>query len=165
MRKVFRSAAAVLASLGALTLVPATAQAADYQVYKQTLPGDPECQPNSQCNDNFARVSQGQVLRIDHLSCYLSHKEGVSVGVLQLVVQGPAASGNKALFVVTPNLVLQSKVNVDGVTYFNWVSNDTIRAVAKAGQRFQVYAQVRKGTNGSLGTVENLACGISGTVN
>lgn len=162
---VFRGALAMFAGLGALLLLPAAAQAAHYQVYKDALRGDAECKADSQCNLNFARVPAGKVLSIDNLSCFLRHKQGVGLFALQLVVQGPEASGNKRIFALTPNLQLQSTVNVSGENQNIWAVTDTIGAVATAGQRFQVYAIVRKGTAGTVGSVEQLSCGISGTLN
>jgi hypothetical protein len=159
--KAFRSAVAMLAGLGGLLLMPAAAQAADYQVYKDAFKGDAKCAANAQCIIDFATVPAGQKLTITNLSCYLSHKEGVGLAALQLVVQ---KANFDRVFAVTPNLQLQSKVAVGDQQYFVWVSNDTIKAVTKAGQHVRVYAEVHKGTDGSVGTVEQLACGISGTL-
>lgn len=156
---IFRSAAAMLAGLGALLLAPAAAQAADYQVYR-----DGNCPANFGCSIDFARVPAGKTLRIDHVSCYLRFDfDGVELVAAQLVLLN--ANGSRA-FAVTPSLLKQDDPQIAGDTEEEvFVSNDTIRAVARPGQRFRAYAVVHKDSDGTPGTVSQLSCGISGTLN
>lgn len=157
MTTAFRAAVAMFAGLGALLLAAAAANAADYQVYK-----DVRCTTFTECGINFDAVPSGKTLRIDNVSCYLRHLDTYDVGAAQLVVV--RADGSRA-FAITVTLRNQSRVNLGGSTYYVYVSNDTIRAVAQAGQRFRAYAQVYQSESGTLGKVAQLACGISGTLN
>lgn len=150
-----RRPVALFVALGALLLAPA-AVAEDYQVYK-----DANCGQNAECGINFAKVPAGQTLTIENLSCYLRYANDSSVGAMQLVLVNSDGSRD---FAVTPNLHFQDspKPGENASLQIVHVSNDTMRVVAKPDQFFRAYAQVYRSSNGSLGTVLQLSCGISG---
>lgn len=155
---VFRNALTVLAGCGALMLLPTAGQAADYQVYK-----DANCAPNAQCGINFAKVQAGKKLSIDNVSCYLRFGISDEVFAAQVVVVNQ--NGGSRAFAMTPSLRSQDTPMVDAETETQvFVSNDTIRAVAKPNQFFRIYAQVHTPT-GAIGTISQWSCGISGTLN
>ena len=153
--RVFRAAAAMLAGLGALLLASAAAQAADYQHYR-----DGVCPSSGQCVIDFPVVPAGKTVRLDNLSCYLRFASGLSVGAAQLVLVN--ANGSRS-FATTPNLRTQDIAQIGANEQYVFVSNDTIRAAARPGQRFRAYAQVYNEA-GTLGRVVQFSCGISGTV-
>jgi hypothetical protein len=153
----FRASAAMFAGLGALLLSTAAAQAADYQVYR-----DGVCTPNAECAIDFDVVPAGKKLTIVNFSCYLRFPVGQDVSASQLVL---VRQNGSPAFAVTPNLHLQDTPQVGADDEHVFVSNEVIRAVGKPGQRFRAYAQVRRQSNGSVGTISQLSCGISGTLN
>jgi hypothetical protein len=143
-------------ALGALLLVPAAAQAADYQVYKDAV-----CTPNSQCGINYAKVAAGKVLRIDNFSCYVRIPNSVSLGAVQLVVVN--SDGGRAM-ALTPSVHFQDSPKVGGTFDSVYVGNETVRVVVRPTQFIRIYAQTQQNSDGSVGTVNQMACHISGTL-
>lgn len=162
--KVFRRTVAIFSCLSALLLAPAFAEAAVYQVYKDSFRDDANCPSNAECGINYDRVKAGKTLKITNVSCYLRHAESVGLAALQLVVQNND-SGNTRDYALTPNLQLQTKVAMSDGNQFVWAADDIVNVTVKAGQRIRIYAQVRKGSDGSLGSVLQLSCGIAGKIN
>lgn len=154
--RAFRSAISVFAGLGALLLVP-VAHAGDYQVYKNA-----SCSPNSECGIDFANVPSGKKLRITNYSCFLAFPYNLKLGTSQLVVVNN--SNGSPAFVATADMHLQDQPVTEVGEVKIFVSNDTVRAVAKPGQHLRAYAKVYN-NSGSVGTVTQLSCGISGTMN
>ena len=154
--KVFRSAIAMFAGLGAFLLAPAAAQAADYQVYRDAV-----CTPNAQCGINFPPVPAGKTLRIDHVSCYVRFLDVNEVSAAQLVVVNSAGA---RVFATTLNLQFQDDPEIGATSQRVYASNDSIRAVARPTQFFRAYAQVHNGDTGNVATILQLSCGISGTI-
>jgi hypothetical protein len=152
----FRNAVATFGGLGALMLAPAAVQAADYQVYRDAV-----CAPNAECGINFAPVPAGKVMRISNFSCYLRFGINNDVGAAQLVLLN--ANGSRAM-AITPNLLYQDGFALGQNTEEVFVSNETVRVVGRPGQRFRAYAQVYSSNDGTLGTISQLSCHISGTL-
>jgi hypothetical protein len=153
----FRSAVAMFAGLGALMLAPAAAQAADYQIYRDAV-----CAPNAECGINFAPVPAGKILRISNFSCYLRFGIDNDVGAAQLVLLN--SNGSRAM-AITPHLLYQDGFALGPNPEEVFVANETVRVVGRPGQRFRAYAQVYDSETGTLGTINQLSCHISGTLN
>lgn len=154
MTTLFRSAVFMFAGLSAPLLASAAAQSATYQVYK-----DADCAPNAECGINFAKVQDDKTLKLNGFSCYLRIPENTRVGAAQLVLVN--SDGSRA-FATTAFLQLQDGPRVGADFQRVYVSNDTIDVVAKQGQRFRAYAVAYKSNDGSVATVSQLSCGISG---
>ena len=133
-----------------------------YQEYR-----DGVCAANAECDIDFPEVPAGKILRVSNLSCYLRTPRSGSgqsgVVAAQLVVM--RVSDGKRILAITPSLAVQeNNVTVGSLTEQVHVSNDIIDAVAKPGQRVRTYAIVNKNSDGTRGTVSQLSCHISGTL-
>jgi hypothetical protein len=152
----FQNAIAMFSGVCALSLVPVAAEAADYQVYRDAV-----CTPNTQCGINFAKVPSGKLLRIDNTSCYVRIPPTVSLGAVQLVVVN--ANGSRAM-AITPDVHFQDDPRVEGAINSVYVGNATVRVVVRPTQFIRIYAQTQNNSDGSVGTVNQMACHISGTL-
>jgi hypothetical protein len=123
---------------------------------------DGVCSPNAECAIDFDVIPAGKKLTIVNFSCYLRFPVGQDVSASQLVL---VRQNGSPAFAVTPNLHFQDTPQVGADDEHVFVSNEVIRAVGRPGQRFRAYAQVRRQSNGSVGTIAQLSCGISGTLN
>lgn len=133
--------------LGLSLTLPGDAEAARYQKY---LNGN--C-PNTICTINFPIVPAGKTLVLTNVSCYVrlngTDAELYAQQLLQVGAGGGVgvavtlASGFRQTIDALPNQVVLS-------------SNHAIDVFATAGQRFQAYAEVRRGT------FSQFACHISG---
>ena len=157
-----RNAFVTLAALGTVFGAPTAAQAEVYQKYL-----------SRNCNEvflvgcilGFPSVPAGKTLTITNLSCYLRTSAKASIYGAQLWVSEGTA--DNVLFAMTPSLQFLNKVasNPANVTIGNvYVSNDTILAVAKAGQFFVAYADARNLTTGEIVNIPQYACHISGQI-
>lgn len=144
--------------LAALSLTPNAAFAADYQVYK-----DASCSPNSICVIDYDNIPAGKTLKLTNLSCYLATSDAFGLAAAQLVLM--RNKSGRRVMAITPNFFFQSLVQTGPNSKSNiFAVNDTIKISGSPGQHFRVYAQVHRGSDGSIGTVQQLSCHISGTL-
>jgi len=132
------------------------AQAADYQKYQNGA-----CVAGSLCNINFPVVPAGKTLRLSNLSCYLRFNVVNDLYGAQLLLLN--ASGG-VIMAVTPQFAKLGTVTVNANSEYVLVSNETIRVMSVAGQRFRAFVEVRNCVSGTAGTVSQYACHISGDV-
>lgn len=137
---------AVLACQIGVFLASGIAEAANFQQY---LNGS--CS-GLICRINFTLVPVGERLEISNTSCYV-RTANADFRALQLLVN--AGSGVTASAVTLAPAEVGS-FNVLTTQYHVYQSNDQIFAFAKAGQRFQAYAEL------ATGSIEQFACHISG---
>ncbi len=155
-----RIATALIAGLGTLLLGASAARAGDYQIYK-----DGVCFPNSQCGIDFANVPAGKTVTLSNFSCYVRYPSNNSLGAVQLVLVRNS-DGSRAFALTAGVSYPNTSVNVGtGTNSLVVMTNDTIKAVGHFGQHFKTYVQVQKDSDGSVGTVSQFSCSISGTIN
>ena len=153
----FRTSIALLAGLGALFLVPATAEAAFFQEYI-----DGNCSANAGCNVDFPVVPAGKTLTVTNASCYLRFPTSGSLLAAQYVIFN--VTSGKRIVAITQAMHSQSVVKTAVGSESVYVSDDQILALGKPGQRFRAYALVNKDSDGSPGTISQLSCHITGTL-
>jgi hypothetical protein len=155
---IFRGAIAMFAGLSALLLASVAVSAADYQAYR-----DGACKPFTQCGINFTEVPADRVVRIDNVSCYVRFSTGIALQAVQLVLAN--VNGSRAM-AITLSAHYQGRVvtgpNINDIHQV-FTSNDKVRVVAGPLQFFRAYAQTSQ-SDGSVGTINQLACHISGTI-
>lgn len=136
------------------TWMNGSSQAADYQRYQNGA-----CAAASLCNINYPVVPAGRTLRLSNLSCYLRFSNLSRIYGAQLLLLN--ASG-VVIMAVTPRLAQQGQITVGNNVELAFASNDNIKVVATAGQRFRAYVDIRVNSGGAIGTVSQYACHISG---
>lgn len=154
------SASRVAIAAGVISMfAPAAAQAADFQVYR-----DASCGVNQVCVIDYDNIPRNKTVRLENMSCYVSFESSQDLAALQLVLM--RNTNGRRLMAITPNPVFVDNIE-NGAGNFNaiYTANETIRVVGETGQHFRIYAQVASDNNGAIGTVTQLSCHISGTIN
>jgi hypothetical protein len=141
-----KSRALFSALLGCLAWLPlSSAEAVPFQQYRNGT-----CASALICTIDFPVLLANRRLDITNVSCYLRTSGNHEFKAMQLLVMQAAAT--RSALTLAPSLVDLTSNPFEAV----YAANHPIVAYAGAGQRFQVYAELHRGT------FSQFACHISG---